>query len=494
MHMNKKVLKGLKSIVSFMLVCVLVLIGTQTETKKIRAASSTNKLPISCYILNGRLTTYTTSACSKKSGYIDSTDLCKIIAFYTKYGSVKVQYPTSSGTKTAYAKASGFFYNTNFSTTIGRTGTNLTAYRRSTGTSTIGTVYAADDCIITGTANGRTQLIYPTSGGYKLGWVSGTYNFDTSSGLTSSQGINICFNATYYANSYSDLKAAFGYDYAKLLSHWQTYGLKEGRSASPIFDPVYYLNNNSDLSRAFGSQNYTAAYNHFLQYGCKEGRISSKYYNGAYYKSKYGDLSGMSYYNLAGHYLNYGISEKRWANSSGYIPGNMTQTSSGGSDNSSSSFQWPVTNYYVCGNKWSQYYSVKGKDHLGMDIKSSSGDTSIYATGDGVVANTGWNKANGYTITLKHTISGKTIYSFYAHLSSINVSKGASVSKGQKIGVIGNTGSSSTGTHLHFAFTTQCSAGTWGYGTTFNNSANIATYSGYTFYNPSYVIANGKLP
>jgi uncharacterized protein YjdB len=161
---------------------------------------------------------------------------------------------------------------------------------------------------------------------------------------------------------------------------------------------------------------------------------------------------------------------------------------------SDTTFQWPLSNYYVCGNNWSEYYSAKGKDHLGMDIQSHTNDKNIYAAGNGTVAQTGWNSANGYTITIKHTISGKTVYSFYAHLSSIKVSKGATVSKGQTIGVIGNTGSSSTGTHLHFAFTTQCSAGTWGYGTSFSDSSNTATYQGYTFYNPTYIINNGKLP
>lgn len=39
--------------------------------------------------------------------------------------------------------------------------------------------------------------------------------------LSDAQGIYLCFNATYYANSYSDLKKAFGYDYSQLLKHWK---------------------------------------------------------------------------------------------------------------------------------------------------------------------------------------------------------------------------------------------------------------------------------
>jgi len=152
--------------------------------------STTSRLPISCYTLKGRVTTYTTSACTKTSGYIDSADLCKIKAFYKDYGSVKVQYPVPGGMKTAYAKTSGFFFNTSFSTATGKTGKQLIAYRRSSGASTIGTVYASDVCISTGNSNGRTQLIYPVSGGYKLGWVSGKYSFNNTSGTTTSKPQN----------------------------------------------------------------------------------------------------------------------------------------------------------------------------------------------------------------------------------------------------------------------------------------------------------------
>lgn len=316
-----------KSVIILM-AAIMIAAGFQFFAVSSEAASATKKLPISCYTVSGRATTYTNAACTKVSGYIDATDLTKITVFYTNYSSVKVQYPTSRGTKTAYAKASSFFSNISFSTSAGKTGKNLTAYRKSTGSETIGTVYASDECIVTGTADGRTQLIYPVKGGYKLGWVSGTYNFsgNHSVGLTQSQGVNICFNATYYANSYADLKKAFGYNYNSLLNHWKTYGIREGRSASPIFDPVYYLSSNSDLVKAFGVGNYSAAYAHFLNFGCNEGRISSKYYQGTYYKSKYRDLSSMSYYNLALHYINHGIKEKRWANREGNIPANMMQS------------------------------------------------------------------------------------------------------------------------------------------------------------------------
>lgn len=149
--------------------------------------------------------------------------------------------------------------------------------------------------------------------------------------ISDNQAKELLFNAVYYANSYPDLKKAFGYDSAKLYEHYYRYGIKEGRSASPVFDPKYYLNNNADLKRAFGND-YKAAYNHWIEWGCSEGRESSQYYSGKYYKNKYGDLqrayfssgnNANNYYKLAKHYLEWGINEKRQANIRGLVPNNM---------------------------------------------------------------------------------------------------------------------------------------------------------------------------
>lgn len=150
--------------------------------------------------------------------------------------------------------------------------------------------------------------------------------------ISDNQAKEVLFNAVYYANSYPDLKKAFGYDSAKLYEHYYWYGIKEGRSASPVFDPKYYLNNNADLKRAFGND-YKAAYNHWIEWGCSEGRESSQYYSGKYYKNKYGDLqrayfsngnNANNYYKLAKHYLEWGINEKRQANLRGLVPNNMS--------------------------------------------------------------------------------------------------------------------------------------------------------------------------
>ena len=130
---------------------------------------------------------------------------------------------------------------------------------------------------------------------------------------TPEQIANLVFDYKYYADKYPDLKAAFGYNEAKLKLHWLNSGINEGRTASSVFDVKYYLANNSDLQKAFGT-NYKSAYEHFISNGYKELRKSSSLYWGEYYKNNNSDLKNMDAYELMLHYINFGKNEGRKAN------------------------------------------------------------------------------------------------------------------------------------------------------------------------------------
>ena len=124
------------------------------------------------------------------------------------------------------------------------------------------------------------------------------------------------FDATFYANKYSDLRQAFGYNEAQLYNHWITYGIREGRSASELFDVRYYLAKNQDLINAFGATNYTAAYNHFKNDGYREGRNLSPVLNMGYYCKNNPDVVnayGNDYYGIMNHFRVCGMSEGRTA-------------------------------------------------------------------------------------------------------------------------------------------------------------------------------------
>ncbi|MFG3504922.1 peptidoglycan DD-metalloendopeptidase family protein [Streptomyces sp. NPDC047821] len=98
-----------------------------------------------------------------------------------------------------------------------------------------------------------------------------------------------------------------------------------------------------------------------------------------------------------------------------------------------------TTPYRASGSMWSSGY------HTGVDFAASSG-TSVKAIGQGTVVSAGWSGAYGNEVVIQHTDG---TYSQYAHLSSLAVSSGQSVSGGQEIGLSGSTGNSS-GPHLHF--------------------------------------------
>ena len=84
--------------------------------------------------------------------------------------------------------------------------------------------------------------------------------------------------------------------------------------------------------------------------------------------------------------------------------------------------------------------------HPGLDIALPEG-SAVYASDTGTVTYVGWN-AYGYgnLIVVNH---GNGYETFYAHLSSFNVTPGQIVYQGNVIGGTGNTGNSS-GPHIHF--------------------------------------------
>ena len=87
--------------------------------------------------------------------------------------------------------------------------------------------------------------------------------------------------------------------------------------------------------------------------------------------------------------------------------------------------------------------------HSGIDIGGPNGG-AIKASNDGKVIYSGWYGGYGKVVILDHgVINGKPITTLYAHMSSISVSNGQMVTKGQTLGREGSTGYS-TGPHCHF--------------------------------------------
>ncbi len=86
-----------------------------------------------------------------------------------------------------------------------------------------------------------------------------------------------------------------------------------------------------------------------------------------------------------------------------------------------------------------------GGRHTGVDIATNY-NTPVIATADGIVEAAGYDTLYGNHVLLRHANGYETLY---AHMSSIRVSKGDKVRRGQILGFVGMTGHT-TGPHVHY--------------------------------------------
>lgn len=158
--------------------------------------------------------------------------------------------------------------------------------------------------------------------------------------------------------------------------------------------------------------------------------------------------------------------------SSGGSSGSSSSSSSGSSSSGSSSsgsssvivpsgsgFAWPTPGFVSLSSEWFEDREVY--NHGGIDIAGAGiMGTPVVAAADGTVIATNsscthnWGKSyscgcgGGYGnyVMISHAGGKMTVY---GHLTSLTVSTGQSVSRGQIIGYVGSTGNS-TGPHLHY--------------------------------------------
>ena len=111
-------------------------------------------------------------------------------------------------------------------------------------------------------------------------------------------------------------------------------------------------------------------------------------------------------------------------------------------DYSGESFAWPVPG-------WTGVSCAFGNGHYGMDIPASRGTQIVASRSGRVMTATGsddWGYSWGYYVSIYHDSTYSTLY---AHMSSVAVSEGQWVNKGDVIGYVGDTGYS-FGDHCHF--------------------------------------------
>ena len=109
-------------------------------------------------------------------------------------------------------------------------------------------------------------------------------------------------------------------------------------------------------------------------------------------------------------------------------------------------FRWPVSGRVTSrfGGRRSPG-GIGSTNHKGIDIAAPRG-TPVYAADGGTVTYAGWMSGYGYLVRISH---GNGYETYYGHNSSLTVSVGQHVYKGQQIARVGSTGNS-TGNHCHF--------------------------------------------
>ncbi len=99
--------------------------------------------------------------------------------------------------------------------------------------------------------------------------------------------------------------------------------------------------------------------------------------------------------------------------------------------------------------------------HHGVDFDNNNVGVPVYAAADGAVVVAGRDDKIAYglepnfygnliVVQVERQWRGQTMYNLYAHLSQIDVKVGDTVIAGQRIGAVGEEGTSAIGPHLHF--------------------------------------------
>ena len=94
------------------------------------------------------------------------------------------------------------------------------------------------------------------------------------------------------------------------LTHYLTYGAREGRSPRALSDMSFYLANNRDVADAVANGRLENALIHYVQYGAFEGRDPSCYFDSSDYLLNNPDVEQAGD-NPLGHYIRYGAREGR---------------------------------------------------------------------------------------------------------------------------------------------------------------------------------------
>jgi len=131
-------------------------------------------------------------------------------------------------------------------------------------------------------------------------------------GLNEGREFSPFANLNFYRASNPDLASAGLTTNNQLLQHLQRFGIAEGRQFSEFVDLNFYLAANPDVKQVFGN-NKEQVFEHLRALGINEGRQVSDFFDINYYRSHNPDLikAGLNYRQILEHFETYGLNEGR---------------------------------------------------------------------------------------------------------------------------------------------------------------------------------------
>lgn len=172
----------MKKLISTLLASIMLILALASIPAQ--AASWPATSGIQTYVLSTKndTTVYQTATSTAKYGTIYASDLITIKGY--SGSRLKVTYPVSGGTKTGYIESSKVTSSKiNVSKSSYTAAAKTTTYRRASTSATLGYISKGDKVyVIVEKSNGWKQVIYPISGGYKMGWIKTPTTTTTSLG------------------------------------------------------------------------------------------------------------------------------------------------------------------------------------------------------------------------------------------------------------------------------------------------------------------------
>lgn len=308
-----------------------------------------------------------------------------------------------------------------------------------------------------------------------------------SSGMSEQRQASETFDLKAYMEYNPDITAALGNNYSLYYLHYLTTGYSEGRKAvyggsdtgteedienidspySDVFNASYYYKNNPDLADSCG-KDAQKLLDHFVSFGMAEGRIASASFNVKIYKQNYGDLRdqfGDDWTKYYMHYINAGKAEGRIAIvliSGGETGGSGDSGNNGGNtDTDSGNSGITEGSYIVNGLDYSVVFNADYYYSNNLDLQAAVGKDAgklfehfcNYGMSEGRQGSKDFNVAiykNNYT-DLQNAF-GDNLKQYYAHYVKDGKPEGRNATTA--IDNSGNSGSNNgeTGVDYHAVF------------------------------------------